>query len=83
MYGAVSRRAFLCSMTTHLHPSALFQIISMVWVLVRNEDTVCIQDAQTTALEPSPLINLIFQLLEVVSRYRDPQLQVTENYLYL
>ena len=31
----------------------------------------------------SELIYLNFQTLEVVSRYRDPQLQVTENYSYL
>ena len=29
---------------------------------------------------PAKLNNLNFQPLEVVSRYRDPQLQVTENY---
>ena len=29
------------------------------------------------------LFNLNFQALEVVSRYRDPQLQVTENWWYL
>ena len=34
-------------------------------------------------LYPAQLIYLNFQPLEVVSRYRDPQLQVTENYLYL
>ena len=34
--------------------------------------------------EPSTdkLNNFNFHLLEVVSRYRDPQLQVTENYPY-
>ena len=32
---------------------------------------------------PAKLINLNFQPLEVVSGYRDPQLQVAENYLYL
>ena len=30
-----------------------------------------------------PLCHLHFQPLEVVSRYRDPQLQVGENYSYL
>ena len=29
------------------------------------------------------MVNLNFQPLEVVSRYRDPQLQVVENYSYL
>ena len=29
---------------------------------------------------PAMLINFNFQTLEVVSRYRDPQPQVTENY---
>ena len=32
---------------------------------------------------PAQLIYLNFHLLEVVSRYRDPQLQVGENYSYL
>ena len=32
---------------------------------------------------PAKLINLNFQPLEVVSRYRDPQPQVVENYSYL
>ena len=32
---------------------------------------------------PAKVIYLNFQLLEVVSRYRDPQLQVAENYSYL
>ena len=32
---------------------------------------------------PFKLINLNFHALEVVSRYRDPQLQVGENYKYL
>ena len=32
---------------------------------------------------PAMLLYLIFQSLEVVSRYRDPQLQVSENYSYL
>ena len=32
---------------------------------------------------PAKLIYLNFQPLEVVSRYRDPQLQVVENYTYL
>ena len=32
---------------------------------------------------PAKLIYLHFQLLEVASRYRDPQLQVGENYWYL
>ena len=31
---------------------------------------------------PPDLYNLNFQTLEVVSRYRDPQLQVTENLCY-
>ena len=34
-------------------------------------------------LYPAKLNNLNFQPLEVVSRYRDPQLQVAENYWYL
>ena len=33
--------------------------------------------------ENIPLKNLNFQTLEDVSRYRDPQLQVGENYSYL
>ena len=39
----------------------------------------------TAHLDPYPakLIYLNFQPLEVVSRYRDPQLQVAENYSYL
>ena len=32
---------------------------------------------------PAKLIYLNFQQLKVVSRYRDPQLQVAENYSYL
>ena len=32
---------------------------------------------------PSKLIYLNFQLLVVVSRYRDPQPQVVENYSYV
>ena len=32
---------------------------------------------------PAKLIYLNFQPLEAVSRYRDPQLQVGENYWYL
>ena len=32
---------------------------------------------------PANLIYLNFRPLEVVSRYRDPQLQVGENYSYL
>ena len=32
---------------------------------------------------PAKLIYLNFQSLEVVSRYRDPQPQVVENYSYL
>ena len=32
---------------------------------------------------PAKLINLNFQPLEFVSRYRDPQPQVVENYSYL
>ena len=31
---------------------------------------------------PAKWIYLYFQPLEVVSRYRDPQLQVAENYFY-
>ena len=40
---------------------------------------------QGTSFNPYPaeLIYLIFQPLEVVSRYRDPQPQVVENYSYL
>ena len=36
-------------------------------------------------VDPSPaeVIYLFFQPLEVVSRYRDPQPQVAENYSYL
>ena len=34
-------------------------------------------------LYPAKLNNLNFHPLEVVSRYRDPQLQVAENYCYL
>ena len=33
--------------------------------------------------QSTQLRNLNFQSLEVVSRYRDPQLQVTENLFYL
>ena len=33
--------------------------------------------------KPAKLIYLIFEPLEVVSRYRDPQLQVVENYSYM
>ena len=38
-----------------------------------------------TSINPPPakLNNLKFHPLEVVSRYRDPQLQVAENYPYL
>ena len=38
-----------------------------------------------TAVDPyhAKLINLNFHPLEVVSRYRDPQLQVAENYSYM
>ena len=32
---------------------------------------------------PAKLIYLNFHLLKIVSRYRDPQLQVAENYSYL
>ena len=32
---------------------------------------------------PAKLIYLNFHPLEIVSRYRDPQLQVAENYSYL
>ena len=32
---------------------------------------------------PAKVIHLNFHPLEVVSRYRDPQLQVDENYSYL
>ena len=32
---------------------------------------------------PPELIDLSFQPLEVVSRYRDPQPQVVENYSYV
>ena len=32
---------------------------------------------------PAKLVYLNFQPLEVVSRYRDPQPQVVENYSYL
>ena len=32
---------------------------------------------------PAKLLYVHFQPLEVVSRYRDPQLQVGENYTYL
>ena len=32
---------------------------------------------------PAGLIHLNFQPLEIVSRYRDPQPQVAENYSYL
>ena len=32
---------------------------------------------------PAKLLYLNFHPLEVVSRYRDPQLQVAENYSYL
>ena len=32
---------------------------------------------------PAKVNNFNFQPLEVVSRYRDPQLQVAENYCYL
>ena len=38
---------------------------------------------QMLTLIPLSLIYLNFHPLEVVSRYRDPQLQVGENYLYL
>ena len=34
-------------------------------------------------LKTAKLLNLHFYPLEVVSRYRDPQLQLTENYSYL
>ena len=34
-------------------------------------------------LVPAKLIYLNFQALEVMSRYRDPQPQVLENYSYL
>ena len=39
----------------------------------------------TSAINPyhTKLVNLYFQPLEVVFRYRDPQLQVAENYSYL
>ena len=33
--------------------------------------------------ESAKLINLNFHSLEVVSRYRDPQLQAAENYSYM
>ena len=33
--------------------------------------------------KPAKLIYLNFEPLEVVSRYRDPQLQVVENYSYM
>ena len=41
-------------------------------------------DADRTRITPwnIDLFYLNFQLLEVVSRYRDPQLQVTENLSY-
>ena len=34
-------------------------------------------------INPAKLMYLNFKPLEVVSRYRDPQLQVAENYSYL
>ena len=37
----------------------------------------------STSPDPAQIINLNFQPLELVSRYRDAQLQVTENYWYL
>ena len=45
----------------------------------------CITMCQRLRVSPqiTELINLNFQSLEVVSRYRDPQLQVTENVCYL
>ena len=36
-----------------------------------------------TVIESAKLNNLNFRPLEAVSRYRDPQLQVGENYSYL
>ena len=45
-----------------------------------------IMQAISTSIPHNPqsteLFNLNFQSLEVVSRYRDPQLQVTENLCY-
>ena len=38
--------------------------------------------ALLTNPDAAKLINLNFHPLEVVSRYRDPQLQVDENYSY-
>ena len=37
----------------------------------------------TRTINPAKLLNLNFHPLEVVSRWRDPQLQVSENYLDL
>ena len=43
----------------------------------------CGSSAALVHPRPAELIYFNFQPLEVVSRYRDPQPQVAENYLYL
>ena len=43
----------------------------------------CVNNLNLLNLKRAELNNLNFYPLEVVSRYRDPQLQVSENYPYL
>ena len=45
--------------------------------------TLCLHVLSCLNPHPPKLNNLNFQPLEVVSRYRDPQPQVVENYSYL
>ena len=67
-----------CSLAT-VHYKKLFHIP------IRKVDNTLKFPMEMTDINPYPakLNYLNFQTLEVVSRYRDPQLQVVENYSYL
>ena len=56
-------------------------------IISSQEDGLLYKNQQSFKLTPNPhlakLIYLNFHPLEIVSRYRDPQLQVSENYSWL
>ena len=57
--------------------------ITIIGLLLLTEGYVVNGERAAVNTYHAMLIYLNFQPLEVVSRYRDPQLQVAENYAYL
>ena len=54
-------------------------------IMLHNINYKCVTRISRISINPYPakLIYLNFQPLKIVSRYREPQLQVAENYSYL